>query len=45
MLGFSKREANTIATRGFKALAAPSDDLSELAALLRRTTEAIERSL
>lgn len=44
-LGFSKREANTIATRGFKALAAPSDDLSELAALLRRTTEAIERNL
>lgn len=44
-LGYSKRQAREIAARGFKALAQadPSDDMSELAALLERNTEVLHR--
>lgn len=47
-LGFSKRQARAIAAAGFKGLADadpdPSDDVSsELAALLKRNLELIER--
>lgn len=39
-LGYSRREANLIAARGFKGLAeaSPSEDVSELAALIQRNT-------
>lgn len=47
-LGFSKREAKAIAARGFsmgKAEAEPMpDDLSELAALLKRNLDMYERN-
>lgn len=44
-LGYSKRQAREIAARGFKALADadPSDDMSELALLLQRSTEVLNR--
>lgn len=44
-LGYSKRQAREIAARGFKALADadPDDDVSELAALLERNTQVLER--
>lgn len=44
-LGYSKRQAREIAARGFKALAEanPSEDMSELAALLERNTEVLHR--
>lgn len=46
MLGYSKRQAREIASRGFKAMAQdaePSEDVSELAALLQRNVEVLER--
>lgn len=45
-LGFSKRQAREIASRGFKGLAEadPSNDTSELAALLKRNLELLERN-
>lgn len=44
-LGYSKRQAREIAARGFKALAEadPSDDMSELAALLKRNSDVLDR--
>lgn len=44
-LGFSQREAKTIASHGFKGLQVedPAEDVSELAALLERNTKLFER--
>lgn len=44
-LGFSKTEARTIASHGFKGLADadPAEDLSELTALIERNSKLFER--
>lgn len=43
-LGFSRREAKAITSKGFGGMAAadPEEDLSEIAALLQRNTKLIE---
>lgn len=44
-LGYSKRQAKAIASHGFKGLAVhdPAEDVSEIAALLERNTQVLER--
>lgn len=44
-LGYSKRQAATIASHGFKGLAVedPAEDVSELAALIERNCKLFER--
>lgn len=44
-LGYSKRQAKSIANSGFKGLAIddPAEDVSELAALIERNTKLFER--
>jgi hypothetical protein len=44
-LGYSGREAKTIASHGFKGLAIedPDEDVSELAALIERNSKLFER--
>ncbi len=44
-MGFTKREARTITSHGFKGLATadPADDMSEVVALLERNTQLFER--
>lgn len=43
-LGYSKRQAKSIASSGFKGLAAEGpEDMSELAALIERNSKLFER--